>query len=79
MRLGDAPERTAIVRTIVQLAQNLGMETVAEGVETRFQLGVLRSMGCRYGQGYLFAKPLPHEEAETWLGSVYPIPAQVID
>ncbi len=79
MRLGDAPERTAIVRTIVQLAQNLGMETVAEGVETRFQLGVLRSMGCRYGQGYLFAKPIPHDEAETWLGNVFPVQAQVID
>lgn len=79
MRLGDAPERTAIVRTIVQLAQNLGMETVAEGVETRYQLGVLRSMGCRYGQGYLFAKPVPHDQAETWLGSVYPVAASVIE
>jgi len=79
MRLGDAPERNAIVRTIIQLAQNLGMETVAEGVETSFQLGVLRSMGCRYGQGYLFAKPVPSHEAESWLGRVYPMPSKIID
>jgi len=78
MRLGDAPERAAIVRTIIQLAQNLGMETVAEGVETRFQLGGLRSMGCRYGQGYLFGKPAPGPEAEKWLGTVFPVPGNVI-
>lgn len=78
MRLGDAPERAAIVRTIIQLAQNLGMETVAEGVETRFQLGGLRSMGCRYGQGFLFGKPVPAEEASQWFGQVFPIPGNII-
>lgn len=78
MRLGDAPERAAIVRTIIQLAQNLGMETVAEGVETRFQLGGLRSMGCRYGQGFLFGKPVPADEAAQWFGQVFPIPGNVI-
>jgi EAL domain-containing protein (putative c-di-GMP-specific phosphodiesterase class I) len=78
MRLGDAPERAAIVRTIIQLAQNLSMETVAEGVETRLQLGGLRSMGCRYGQGFLFGKPVPSAEAEKWLGATFPMPGSVI-
>lgn len=78
MRLGDAPERAAIVRTIIQLAQNLGMETVAEGVETKFQLGGLRAMGCRYGQGYLFGKPAPADDAVKWLGQIFPIPGNII-
>ena len=78
MRLGDSPERNAIVRTIIQLAQNLGMETVAEGVETASQMGVLRSLGCRYLQGYLFAKPIPSEEAEGWLGKVCRAPEAVL-
>ncbi|MCB9496118.1 MAG: EAL domain-containing protein [Fibrobacteria bacterium] len=78
MRLGDAPERAAIVRTIIQLAQNLDMETVAEGVETRFQLGGLRSMGCRFGQGFLFGKPMPAVEAFHWFGKSFPIPGNVI-
>jgi EAL domain-containing protein (putative c-di-GMP-specific phosphodiesterase class I) len=45
------------------------MDTIAEGIETPAQLEKLRSLGCEYGQGYLFAKPLPSEEAETLLAS----------
>jgi diguanylate cyclase (GGDEF)-like protein/PAS domain S-box-containing protein len=47
-----------IVRAIVALARNLGMEVVAEGVETAEHLTALRALQCNYGQGYLFAKPL---------------------
>ena len=49
----------AIVRGILHLADSLGLDVVAEGIETREQQELLREMGCRYGQGYLFARPQP--------------------
>jgi diguanylate cyclase (GGDEF)-like protein/PAS domain S-box-containing protein len=51
-------ENAEIVRTIVTLARSLDMDVIAEGVETREQLQQLRGLGCDYGQGYLFSKPL---------------------
>ncbi|MBF2001207.1 MAG: EAL domain-containing protein [Synechococcales cyanobacterium M58_A2018_015] len=51
-------EQLAIVRTIMTLAWNLGMDVVAEGVETSKQLAQLRSLQCEYGQGFLFSKPV---------------------
>jgi diguanylate cyclase (GGDEF)-like protein/PAS domain S-box-containing protein len=65
-RVGHQP---AIVKAIVSLAANLGMEVVAEGVETRAQADALRALGCRRGQGFLFSKPLPADEAERLLTS----------
>ncbi|MDM7462987.1 MAG: EAL domain-containing protein [Tepidimonas taiwanensis] len=53
------PNDAAIVRTILQLAQSLEMEVVAEGVETAGQYEVLRAMGCRLFQGYHFGRPAP--------------------
>jgi EAL domain-containing protein (putative c-di-GMP-specific phosphodiesterase class I) len=47
------------VRTIVDLARALGMNVVAEGIETHEQYALLRQLGCRFGQGYLFARPMP--------------------
>ena len=63
-RMSDNSENVEIVRTIVMLAQTLGMDVVAEGVETKEQLKMLRQLGCEYGQGYYFSKPLGAEEAE---------------
>ena len=63
-RMDGAPQQEAIVKAIVALAQNLGMDIVAEGVETREQADALRALHCRRAQGYLFSKPLPAEEAE---------------
>jgi diguanylate cyclase (GGDEF)-like protein len=60
-RIGEAAENIEIVRTIVSLAENMGMEVVAEGVETLSQLTQLRSLNCRYGQGYLFSRPIDAE------------------
>ena len=54
-----------IVRTIVALAHNLGMDVVAEGVETGEQLAELRAMGCDYGQGYLFSRPVEARDARA--------------
>jgi len=59
MTEGDQPLQ--IVRTIIELARVLGMDVVAEGIETPEQYRLLRLMGCRYGQGYLIARPLPAE------------------
>lgn len=62
-RLLEDSENREIVRTIVTLGKNLGMDVVAEGVEEKQQLDDLRSLDCQHGQGYYFARPLPADEA----------------
>jgi diguanylate cyclase (GGDEF)-like protein len=52
----------AIVRSVLTLGQDLGLDVVAEGVETIDQMKLLRELGCRYAQGYLFARVLPIDE-----------------
>ena len=59
----DNPGMHAVVHTIVQLASNLQMNAVAEGIETSEQFERLKSMGCHTGQGYFFHKPLEMEDA----------------
>jgi diguanylate cyclase (GGDEF)-like protein/PAS domain S-box-containing protein len=54
-------EQLAIVRTIITLAWNLGMDVIAEGIETSRQLAQLRALQCDYGQGYFFSKPLDRQ------------------
>jgi diguanylate cyclase (GGDEF)-like protein len=66
-RIGEADENGEIVRTIVTLAENLGMDVVAEGIETLGQLSELKRLNCRYGQGYLFARPLSNTAATAWI------------
>ena len=56
-----------IIRTIISLARELQMDTIAEGIETRQQLGKLREFGCNQGQGYLFSAPVSKDEAEALL------------
>ena len=60
-------EDTAIVQTVVDLAHILGMEVVAEGVESEAQKALLGIMGCDFAQGYLFSKPLPPEAVSEFL------------
>ena len=67
-KLGDNPESAELVRTIVTMAHNLGMQVVAEGVETKEQREALIALGCEYLQGFLFAKPLTAKEAAAYLG-----------
>lgn len=64
IRMVDNNENIEIVRTIIMLAQNLGMDVVAEGVETKEQLGLLRKLGCENGQGYFFSRPTHASGAE---------------
>jgi diguanylate cyclase (GGDEF)-like protein len=64
----DDDKDAALVRTIVTLGRSLGMEPIAEGVERLPQLERLRELGSAYGQGYLFARPLPAEALECLLG-----------
>ncbi|MEJ7843381.1 MAG: PAS domain S-box protein [Rubrobacter sp.] len=65
--LGEDIEDTAIVRMVIELAHTLGMEVVAEGVESEGQAASLREMGCDMAQGYHLAKPLLPEEVPGFL------------
>lgn len=62
---GGSPEKERIILTsVIQMANNLGMPVIIEGVETQEQKGFLYKIGCNYVQGYYYAKPMPQEEYE---------------
>ncbi len=63
---------SAIVRAILVLAKNLDLEVIAEGIETSAQLAQLMEMGCGYGQGYYFSKPVDREDATIYLARGLP-------
>ncbi|MDQ2855094.1 MAG: bifunctional diguanylate cyclase/phosphodiesterase, partial [Acidobacteriota bacterium] len=67
-RMGVDKESTGIVETILALAHKLGKKAVAEGVENETQIELLKGMGCGYGQGYLFSRPLWWGAAEKLIG-----------
>ena len=62
-----ASENQALVGTIVEMAQSLKLEVVAEGIERQEQLTELQRLKCQVGQGYLFAKPLAADDMTTYL------------
>lgn len=66
-KMGDDDKSAAIIKTILMLGDNLGIEVVAEGIETRQQLESLRMLGCRLGQGYLFSRPVEAKKARKIL------------
>jgi diguanylate cyclase (GGDEF)-like protein len=68
-RIEEKDENVEIVRTIATLARNLGMEVVAEGVESEDQLACLKALNCEYAQGYLFSRPLTAEAAHAFIQS----------
>ena len=63
-RSSDSQRGGNIVESVIRMAKWLGMSVIAEGVETKSQADFLRSVGCSYMQGYLFAKPMPVNEYE---------------
>jgi diguanylate cyclase (GGDEF)-like protein/PAS domain S-box-containing protein len=68
-RLDSHAPELALITTIIKLGQSLGLEIVAEGIETEEQRRQLLILGCRRGQGYLFAPPMPAAKIEAMLAS----------
>ena len=62
-RIQSEKEGSSIINAIITLAHNLEIDVVAEGIETILELNILKDLGCEFGQGYFFAKPLPVEAA----------------
>ncbi|WP_199553517.1 putative bifunctional diguanylate cyclase/phosphodiesterase [Sandaracinobacteroides hominis] len=69
----DGGEATAIIQAIVALAERLGMETTAEGTETRAEFEAMRRLGCAQVQGYYFGRPMPAEEAARLIDRSRPL------
>ena len=65
--LGMTPQSSAVVTAIIALARSLGLRVIAEGVENLRQMEVLHRLGCGMMQGFLFSRPQPPEDIETWL------------
>ena len=64
------PTAPAIVAAVVSLSEALGLSPVAEGVESPDDAQLLQSLGCRFAQGYLYARPMPEGEATDWLRGI---------
>jgi EAL domain-containing protein (putative c-di-GMP-specific phosphodiesterase class I) len=76
-RMNEGDQPLQIVRTIIDLARVMGMDVVAEGIETSEQYRILLGMGCRYGQGFLFARPMTAQAVTQLLrlpGRILPEP-----
>ena len=67
--LGGEPQDDSIAAAVISLAHALGLTTIAEGIETEQQRGVLRGLGCDHGQGHLFARAQPAAEALRLVGA----------
>ena len=65
-------ESLELVKTIITLAHTLGMDAIAEGIETPEQAKILKSLNCKYAQGYLFSKPLPTKAVESMIKNDLP-------
>jgi diguanylate cyclase (GGDEF)-like protein len=66
-RIHEKPASYKIVKSLVALSQDMGLDCIIEGVETREELDALRSLGCRTVQGYLFSRPMPFAQTLEWL------------
>ena len=65
--VGDSAKAAALAKAIVQLGKSLNLDTVAEGIEKARQVDGLLALGCMYGQGFFFARPVPAQEMERLL------------
>ncbi len=79
MSMSEDPGNRTIVQSTVDLGHNLGLEVVAEGVESLDDYNVLASLGCDYAQGYFLSKPLSPDKISVWLEvfSSMPTPAKI--
>jgi EAL domain-containing protein (putative c-di-GMP-specific phosphodiesterase class I) len=68
--LGHELEDVTVVSAVIKLAKAMGLEVVAEGIEKTAQLTQLRGLDCEFAQGFLFARPLPHEAVSALLARV---------
>lgn len=68
-KLDGTSESLGLIPAIKKIAETMKMSVVAEGIETEKQLAQLRELNCEFGQGYLFAKPLPEKEATELLAA----------
>ena len=68
----DNPESRKIVEAIIGLGRSMGLTTVAEGIEREDQLAAVRGLGCKIGQGFIFAKALPAEQVPGYMRSQRP-------
>jgi len=75
--LETEPESLHLVETILRLAQGLGLSVVAEGIETREQLVKLAALGCGYGQGYYFSRPVDRESTQRAIQEAMHEPSSV--
>ncbi|HEY7173387.1 MAG TPA: EAL domain-containing protein, partial [Micromonosporaceae bacterium] len=62
-------QQRELVRGIVGLASVLGLDVIAEGIQTEQERDIATAIGCHYGQGYLFSRPLPEENLRRWLAA----------
>lgn len=66
-QMTENPKNYDIIKAIIALAQTLGLDVIAEGIETQTQLNLLRSLSCKYGQGYFFSPPIPADKIPNWI------------
>ncbi|WP_026798428.1 MULTISPECIES: EAL domain-containing protein [Planktothrix] len=71
-RIGSNQGEIELIRTIITLAHGLGMDVVAEGIETKSQLNQLSLLGCEWGQGFLFSKSLNTTDATQYIADFFP-------
>ena len=67
------PQDAAVVETILSMADIMGVEVIAEGVETKNEFSFLKERGCHFYQGYLFGTPMPAAEFEAWINTDNPV------
>jgi EAL domain-containing protein (putative c-di-GMP-specific phosphodiesterase class I) len=67
--LGGEARQSALADAVVKIGATLELQTVAEGIELDHQVGWLQALGCDYGQGFLFAKPMPALQCESLLAA----------
>jgi EAL domain-containing protein (putative c-di-GMP-specific phosphodiesterase class I) len=80
--IGSKRDDEILAHAIIDLTHTLGLEAVAEGVERKGQGERLQELGCKYGQGYLYSKPLTSDELEVLIRATLPgtaeMPKQVV-